>query len=44
MRRQMTIQKNDAIMRNTHYGGYAPHRGNIDWGFYGKTLLHSGKI
>lgn len=43
MRRQVSIQKNDAIMRITHYGGYAPHRGYIDWGFYGKTLLHSGK-
>ena len=26
-----------------NYGGYAPHRGYIDWGFSGRTLLHTGK-
>jgi len=42
-RRQMRIRKNDALMRILSYGGYAPHRGYIDWGFNGQTLLHSGK-
>ena len=37
------VRKNDAIMRITNYGRYAPHVGYIDWGFDGQTLLHSGK-
>lgn len=42
-RRQMHISKNDSLMRILSYGGYAPHRGYIDWGFKSQTLLHSGK-
>ena len=42
-RRMMRIRKNDQLMRITNFGGYAPHRGYIDWGFNGKTLYHSGK-
>mgnify|MGYP006970879561 CR=1 FL=1 len=31
------------LLRIINYGGYAPHRGYIDWGFSGRTLLHTGK-
>ena len=37
------IQKSDRLLHIINYGGYAPHRGYIDWGFDGKTLLHTGK-
>lgn len=43
MRRDTRIKKNDDLLRIINYGGYAPHRGYIDWGFDGTTLLHSGK-
>ena len=43
MRRTAEIKKNNDLLRIINYGGYAPHRGYIDWGFNGKTLLHSGK-
>lgn len=43
LRRISRIRKNDALLRIINYGGYAPHRGYIDWGFEGSTLLHSGK-
>jgi hypothetical protein len=41
-RRQMRFCKNDRLMVivGRHY---IPHAGYIDWGFDGKTLLHSGK-
>ena len=41
--RATKVKKNDELLRIINYGGYAPHRGYIDWGFNGKTLLHSGK-
>ena len=43
LRRAIGIEKNDALLRIINYGGYAPHRGYIDWGYNGQTLLHSGK-
>lgn len=43
MCRAAGIKKNDDLLRIINYGGYAPHQGYIDWGFDGKTLLHSGK-
>ena len=42
-RRINKICKNDALLQIINYGGYAPHRGYIDWGFDGRTLLHTGK-
>lgn len=29
--------------RQKDIDAYAPHRGYIDWGFSGRTLLHTGK-
>jgi len=43
LRRFQDIQKSDRLLRIINYGGYAPHRGYIDWGFDGRTLLHTGK-
>jgi hypothetical protein len=41
-RRQMRFSKNDrlVVIVGRHY---IPRAGYIDWGFDGKTLLHSGK-
>lgn len=41
-RRQMHIKKNDELLRivTRHY---VPHAGYVDWGFDGRSLLHSGK-
>ena len=41
-RRVVRVRKNDALLRIINYGGYAPHRGYVDWGFDGRTLLHTG--
>ena len=43
LRRDTNIRKTDNLLRIINYGGYAPHRGYIDWGIDGKTLLHTGK-
>ena len=43
MRRIQSVQKSDRLLHIINYGGYAPHRGYIDWGFDGRTLLHTGK-
>ena len=43
LRRIWSIQKSDRLLRIINYGGYAPHRGYIDYGFNGRTLLHTGK-
>jgi hypothetical protein len=43
MRRIQSVQKSVRLLRIINYGGYAPHRGYIDWGFDGRTLLHTGK-
>ena len=43
LRRVDAIKKSDRLLRIINYGGYAPHLGYIDWGFDGKTLLHTGK-
>ena len=38
----MHIKKNDDLLKIVT-GQYAPHAGYVDWGFQGRTLLHSGK-
>ena len=43
LRRVQDVQKSDRLLRIINYGGYAPHRGYIDWGFDGRTLLYTGK-
>ena len=43
LRRIHTYKKQNRLLNIIQTGGYAPHRGYIDWGFTGKTLLHSGK-
>ena len=43
LHRISNVRKNDRLLRIINFGGYAPHVGYIDWGFDGKTLLHSGK-
>lgn len=43
LRRITDIRKTDDLLRIINYGSYAPHRGYVDWGFDGKTLLHTGK-
>ena len=43
MRRIIKVRKDDALLRIINTGCYAPNRGYIDWGFDGRTLLHSGK-
>ena len=43
LRRVRDIQKSDRLLRIINYGDYAPHRGYIDWGFDGQTLLHTCK-
>lgn len=43
LRRITNIRKTDNLLQIINYGGYAPHRGYIDWGFSGKTLLHTGE-
>ena len=43
LRRGTSIRKADRLLRIINYGGYAPHRGYIDWDFCGRTLLHTGK-
>ncbi len=42
MRYIMRSRKNDALLRITNYGGYAPHVGYVEFGFSGTTLMHSG--
>ena len=42
-RRRKSLEKSNrllAIIQNARYG---PHRGYVDWGFEGRTLLHTGK-
>jgi len=43
LRRIQSVPKGDRLLSIINYGGYAPHRGYIDWGFDGRTLLHTGK-
>lgn len=43
LRRIIGIRKTDNLLRIINYGGYAPPRGYIDWGFSGRTLLHTGE-
>lgn len=42
-RRREKVLRDDRLLRIINYGGYHPNVGYIDWGFDGKTLLHSGK-
>ena len=42
-RRWKDQEKADRRLAITQLSGYAPHRGYVDWGFEGRTLLHTGK-
>ena len=42
-RQEMKVRKDDRLLKIMNYGGYAPHVGYVDWGFDGRTLLHTGK-
>ena len=42
-RRRKGQEKTDRRLAITQLSGYAPHRGYVDWGFEGRTLLHTGK-
>ena len=42
-RRRKRQEKTDRRLAIIQLSGYAPHRGYVDWGFEGKTLLHTGK-
>lgn len=42
LRRINRVRKNEALFKIINTGGYAPHRGYVDWEFTGTTLLHSG--
>ena len=39
--REIKVRKNDELLKivSRHY---VPHAGYVDWGFEGRTLLHSG--
>ena len=39
LRRGTSIRKADRLLRIINYGGYAPHRGYIDWGFTGAGMF-----
>ena len=43
LRRITNIKKTDRLLQIINDGGYAPHRGYINEGFNGRTLLHTGK-
>ena len=43
LRRVRDIQKSDGLLHIINYGNHATHRRYIDWGFDGRTLLHTGK-
>ena len=42
-RRLKRIEKSDWQLAIIQLPGYAPHVGYVDWGFEGRTLLHTGK-
>lgn len=42
-RRRKGQEKSDRLLAIIQLPGYAPHRGYVDWGFDGRTLLHTGK-
>ena len=42
-RRRKGQEKSDRRLAIVQLSGYAPHRGYVDWGFEGRTLLHTGK-
>jgi len=42
-RREKRIEKSDRLLAIIQLSGYAPHRGYVDCGFKGRTLLHTGK-
>ena len=43
LHRVRDIQKSDGLLHIINYGNHATHRRYIDWGFDGRTLLHTGK-
>ena len=42
-RRRKGQEKSDRRLAIVQLSGYAPHRGYVDRGFEGRTLLHTGK-
>ncbi len=42
-RRRKGQEKLNRRLAIVQLSGYAPHRGYVDWGFEGRTLLHTGK-
>ena len=42
-RRRKGLEKTDRRLAIIQLSGYAPHRGYVDRGFEGRTLLHTGK-
>ena len=42
-RRRKGREKSDRLLAIIQNAGYGPHRGYVDWGFEGRTLLHTGK-
>ncbi len=42
-RRRKGQEKLNRRLAIVQLSGYAPHRGYVDWGFGGRTLLHTGK-
>lgn len=42
-RRRKGQEKSDRRLAIVQLSGYAPHRGYVEWGFEGRTLLHTGK-
>ena len=42
-RRRKGQEKSDRLLKIIQNARYGPHRGYVDWGFEGRTLLHTGK-
>lgn len=42
-RRRKGLEKSDRLLAIIQKARYGPHRGYVDWGFEGRTLLHTGK-
>ena len=42
-RRRKGQEKSDRLLEIIQTACYGPHHGYVDWGFEGKTLLHTGK-
>ena len=42
-RRRKGREKSDRLLAIIQSARYGPHRSSVDWGFEGRTLLHTGK-